>query len=204
VANMVGGKVEEDVADVKGQKDKKPFDVRVKIKDGGSHDIEVKSLLKGRKQAISVHEDALLRKVEHVKNNPGVTFHTVVSDEREGYEGGVHSENYSGHQLYYKRGSGRYSLSQMHKVSSPAELKRLLNTPDKDLPDKAKGKLPPPPPLEKLREAAEKAHSARYNRDKARKEKNKEKLKTYTCLLTTRIRLTDHSGCATLRPGCRI
>ena len=49
---------------------------------GKTHDIEVKSLLKGGKQSLSVHEDALLRKVEHIQANPGNVFHTVAVDRR--------------------------------------------------------------------------------------------------------------------------
>jgi len=177
LAKSLKGKVEEHTGGP-GQKDKKPYDVRVKKKGAeGFHDIEVKTFLKGSKTSISVHEDALLRKVEHINANPQNTFHTIVVDKRNEYGGGAYAQNYSGHDLYYKRGSGRYALSKMHKVSSPAELKKLLDTPDSQLPAGAKGQLPPPPPVSKLKKAAKVAHESRSARDKARKERNKDVLR---------------------------
>lgn len=171
VADWVGGATEED-AGGPGQKDKKPFDVRTKKKAGGFHDIEVKSLLKGKGTTISVHDDALLRKVEHIEANPKNQFHTVAVDERASYSGGEYKDNYSGHRIYYKRGSGRYPLSKMYKVKDEAELKRLIALPEEKLPEAARGRLPPPPPLDELREKAAKDSAARKARDKARKERN--------------------------------
>lgn len=188
VAKGIGG-VTEEHAGGPGQKDKKPFDVRAPKEVGKGHnDVEVKSLLKGGKQTISVHDDALLRKVEHAKANPQNTFHTVVVDKRATYQSGIHKDGYSGHELYYKRGSGRYALSKMHKVKNMAELKTLINTPDKKLPEKARGKLPPPPPINKLKEAAAKASESRKTRDKARKERNKDKLKAQAAARAARAK----------------
>lgn len=176
VAKAVKG-ITEEQAGGPGQKDKKPFDVRTPKEGGkGFHDIEVKSLLKRAGNSISVHDDALLRKVEHQKKNPDNTFHTVVSDERATYGGGAFKGSYSGHQLYYKRGSGRFSLNQMHKVKDEAELQSLINTPTNKLPAAARGKLPPPPPLADLKAKAAKASEERKARDKIRKERNKEVL----------------------------
>lgn len=169
LAKSLGGKVEEQTGGP-GQRDKKPYDVRVKRKGGeGFHDIEVKSMLKGSKTSISVHDDALLRKVDHQKQNPSNLFHTVVVDKRKSYDGGAHADKYSGHEIYYKRGSGAYALSKMYKVKNSAELKKLLDMDMKDLPKEARGKLPPPPPPAKLRASADKASEARKARDQARK-----------------------------------
>ena len=175
VVRMVGGIPEEDTEDA-GQKDKKPYDVKVKGKRG-DHDIEVKSMSVGSKQVISVHEDALLRKVEHVQAHPSNTFHTVVVDNRDTYGDGANAANYSGHRLYYRRGSGRYSLSSMHKVADESELKRLLEMSPDELPEAARGSLPPPPPLEALRASAAKASESRKKRDSARKERNRDVLR---------------------------
>lgn len=178
VARMVGGVTEEKTKG-KGQKDKKPYDVQVAKANGkGNHDIEVKSMAVGSKQAISVHEDALLRKVEHSQANPGNTFHTVVVDERATHDNGSNKDNYSGNRIYYKRGSGRYSLSTMHPVKDEAELKKLINTPDSKLPESARGSLPTDKTeLDNLRKAAAQASESRTVRDKARKERNKDKLR---------------------------
>ncbi len=175
IADAIGGIPEEETEDA-GQKDKKPYDVKV-IGKNGDHDIEVKSMSVGGKQVISVHDDALLRKVEHAAAHPKNTFHTVVVDERETHGGGVNADNYSGHRVYYKRGSGRYALSKMYKVADENELKRLIVMSDEDLPDIARGTLPPPSPLEKLRATASAASESRKARDKARKARNKDKLR---------------------------
>lgn len=176
VAKAVGGLTEEHTGGP-GQKDKKPYDVRAPKTKNTYHDIEVKSLLKGGKQVLSVHEDALLRKVDHQAANPGNTFHTVAWDRRDTYQGGIHKDSFSGHNIYYKRGSGRYALSKMYKVKDEAELKKLINMPDSKLPAAAKGKLPPPPPISKLREGAAKASESRKARDAVRKARNKDKLR---------------------------
>ncbi len=171
LARTLGGKTEAETADA-GQRDKKPYDVKVPKATGkGDHDIEVKTLQKSSKQSLSVHEDALLRKVRHAEANPDNTFHTVARDDRAIYEGGAHAANYSGHTLYYRRGSGPYYLSTMHPVKDEAELKHLLDTPDHLLPEKARGSLPPPPPVDKLEARAAAAHEKRYARDRARKDK---------------------------------
>lgn len=160
-------KVEQEVAAALGgtwEEDNAPYDV-IKGKDG----FEVKSLLKGGKQSLSVHDDALLRKVNWQAQDPTHTFHTVAVDERESYEGGAYKENFSGHRMYYKRGSGRYALSQMHPVGSAAELKRLVRMSDADLPERARGSLPTGDAVEKLRANAEKAHASRLAKDRTRK-----------------------------------
>jgi hypothetical protein len=189
LARLLRGKTEEQT-DTKGQKDKKPYDVQVARTGGkGSHDIEVKTLLKGKKQAITVHDDALLRKVEHSEAHPANVFHTIVRDARDHYEGGAHADKYSGHPLYYKRGSGKYSLAQMHPVKDYAELRKLLDMKDADLPERARGSLPKDPAaVAKLRAAAEKAAIARKKKDAAYKEKNKERLREQARARTAKSR----------------
>ena len=159
IARAVGGKQ---------LADNEPLDVRVKS-DDGEHAIEVKTLLKGTKTQISVHDDALIRKVDYAATHKGTTFHAVAIDHRHKYEGGEHRGNYSGHDLYYKRGAGRYALSQMHRVSSKEELATLVQMRDDELPVKARGSLPSGDAVRKLRESAEKAHAARVVKDRERK-----------------------------------
>ena len=164
VAKGVGGKVASLEGGVYA-----PRDVQA-----GSHALEVKSLLKGSKTSISVHDDALLRKVDWMAANHGATYHTVVWDDRGTYEGGNHKDKFSGHQLYYRRGNGRWSLSSMHKVKDMDELKRLIHSDEASLPDKAKGSLPTDPAvIGALRTKAAKAHAARLSKDRARKQRLK-------------------------------
>lgn len=166
------GNVEREVAGYVGgewQEDNEPVDVLA-----GNHGFEVKSLLKGKKQGISVHEDALLRKVDWKAADPSRAFHTVVADERDRYGGGEFAANYSGHRLYYKRGSGRYVLSKMHRVKDAEELARLVTMGDDELPEAARGSLPSDPAeIARLRAAAEKAHASRLAKDRARKSRLK-------------------------------
>lgn len=164
IAEAVGGKVVSIEDGVYA-----PRDVII----GRNHSIEVKSLLKGSKNNISVHEDALLRKVEYMTEMPANhKYHTIVVDNRGQYEDGKHSSKYSGHRMYYRRGNGRYSLASMHPVNSPTELRRLIRADDAELPAKAKGSLPTDPEaIAKLREAAAKAHTARLAKDRKRKAK---------------------------------
>jgi hypothetical protein len=135
--------------------------------------LEVKSMLKGSKTAISVHDDAMLRKVNFVQAHPDKSFHTIVVDERATYGNGAYADKYSGNRLYYRRGSGRFALTQMHPVKDAAELKRLIAMPDDQLPEAARGHLPPPPPVAELKAKAERAHTARLAKDRARKVKMK-------------------------------
>lgn len=148
--------------------DNEPLDVRVRV-GKKQHAVEVKSLLKGGKQVISVHPDALVRKMDFVEKNPGTQFHTVVVDDRDAYAGGEFAGNFSGHGLYYKRGSGRYSLSKMHRVKDDAELRKLIAAPDDKLPEAARGALPTGREAAKVREQAKAAHASRQKKDKARK-----------------------------------
>ena len=165
IARAVGGKTEEETDDP-GQRDKKPYDVKIDHSDA----IEVKSLLKGSKQSLSVHDDALLRKVDYAKAHPDEQFHTVAVDERATYEGGEHADSYSGNRMYYKRGCDRYSLSKMYPVKDEEELRSLISTPDHELPEKARGSLPSgKKEVAELREKAEKAHASRSAKDKDRK-----------------------------------
>lgn len=136
----------------------------------GLNGFEVKALLKGDKDGITVHEDALLRKVKWEAAETGRVFHTVVVDERDVYEDGAHAHKYSGHKLYYKRGSGRYTLGNMHKVSTWGELHALSDLPYEELPEKAKGQLPHDR-VKDLEERAAKAHAARLKKDRARKQR---------------------------------
>jgi predicted double-glycine peptidase len=177
VAEWLGGKREQDVA-APGQKDKKPFDVRVESPDGKTaKDVEVKALLIRKGNSISVHDDALLRKVDHGEATHN-EFFTVVVDERDTFGGGAYKHLYSGNKIYFKMGSGRYSIKRdMYAVKDVDELKRLLATPPDKLPEKARGSLPPPPPLEELRKKAAEAKVKRNAKDKALKARKKDVLR---------------------------
>lgn len=152
--------------------DNEPVDAAL-IAEGKEHGIEIKSLPKGSKQAITMHDDARLRKVEYAAENPNREVHTVAYDGRNEYAGGKFRANYSGHTLYYRRGAGAYSLNSMHKVKDFEELSQLIKTPYDQLPEKAKGRLPTGDAVAKLRDAAERAHASRLRKDRALKQRKK-------------------------------
>lgn len=129
----------------------------------GKHYVEVESALKGSKRAINAYADALLRKVRGIsKQREDAVFHTIFVDARNTYQGGIHSNKFSGHGLYYKRGNGKYAHSKMHKVKNFAELKQLIKAEDHQLPEKAKGSLPSGAELKRLKIQA--AKDAIYNK----------------------------------------
>ncbi len=111
--------------------------------------------------------------------HPGSVYHTIAVDERATYQGGAFAEKYSGNRVYYKRGSGRYSLSKMHPCKDMAEAHKLMRADDEDLPDAARGSLPTAKgEIKALRERAERAHTARLAKDRDRKARLKEEGKS--------------------------
>lgn len=148
-----------------------PSDVDIPKPGGGLHRIEVKSKSYGGKENLSVHTNALYLKAKDAIDNPGNTWHTVAIDARHDAEGGAHRARYSGHDLYYKRAAGAYALKDMHKVKDVAELNKLINMSDKELPPAARGALPKGKALKELKAKADKDREYNNARSKVRKAK---------------------------------
>jgi len=74
-----------------------PFDLTK-----GNHVIEVKTIVQGINDKVTMHPSSLARKVAFAEQN-GVQPHTVVKDDRTG-------------QVYYKEGVGSFRLSSMREV----------------------------------------------------------------------------------------
>lgn len=166
------GEIEEEVAAMVGGKVKSFEGGRYSPRDVTlpGHDIEVKSIQVRSNNSISVHDDALVRKADaHAKaerEGKARALHTVVVDDR---DRGARADKYSGHRVYYKRGSGRYTLSKMHQVKDARELRRLIKAKDEDLPDKAKGGLPKGKELRAMRVRAERIHQYRILQNRKRR-----------------------------------
>lgn len=111
VASMTGGK---------GTDDNKPADVVVKI-DGKTHGVEVKTLLEGRRDKVTMHPKSRERKEAWAKKNSAV-LHTIALDDRKAFG----SKGYSGHRIYYRRGVGSFRLKGMTKVTSTKHLQKLM------------------------------------------------------------------------------
>ena len=145
------------------------------VRAGGKrHGIEVKTMSKGNKKNIAMHSDALLRKVKYQDKSPNRVVHTVAVDDRATYGGGKFKEQYSGHQIYYKRGAGAFALSKMHKVKDLHELRSLMHAKHEDLPEAAKhpaGKdwTPKGEARTKLAAQAEGDHSSRLKRQRTQR-----------------------------------
>jgi phage gp29-like protein len=102
--------------------DNDPVDVIVKI-GGRTHGVEVKTFVDNSNNKVTVHPESLRRKMGWERKNNGV-LHTVVVDKRNATAPGL----YSGHDLYYRRGTGSFRLGTMTRVRSIQHLKDLLIT----------------------------------------------------------------------------
>ena len=149
--------------------DTKPTDVIV-TRNGVDHAIEVKTAQFGAKKNVSMQVDARLRKIRYTETT-GAKYHTVVKDIR---DKGPNPENYSGHDLYYKRGADAYSYGSMYKAQDLDEVNRLIDTPDHLLP-KAAQSVAKADDLEKLAAQAEIARIGRNRRNQRRRDVGKEK-----------------------------
>jgi hypothetical protein len=146
-----------------------PGDVSLRTA-GLTHKVEVKAKLSGKKRSITMHPDALHRKILEANGPNPVIFHTVVLDLRDKYEGGIHADRYSGHPLYYKRGAGPYSLSKMYRVTHPSQIRELMEMSDDELPELARGSLKrTPEEIATSAISADKAHKSRVRKQAAYK-----------------------------------
>ncbi len=120
----------------KAYPDNSPQDVDVKAKDGNHH-LELKSMLSGEHGKINMARDSIGRKIALSKET-GNPFHTVVMDDRDTFGGGANKALHSGNRLYFKDGVARYNIKDMHPVKNEQEIKKILDTPYDQWPDKAK------------------------------------------------------------------
>lgn len=144
------------------------------------HAIEVKTMMKGGKPNITMHDDALFRKVQYAIRRPNRVVHTVVIDHRDTYGSGKFANRFSGHHMYYKRGTGPFRMKAMYPVKDEAELARLVRMKDEDLPEIARTPAGWPPSgqaFRKLKKKAVVAHDTRLNRDTTRKRRVAAELK---------------------------
>jgi len=84
--------------------DNDPFDVMVGSTKNPKHLIEVKTIVRGKNNKITMHPDALGRKKAFAAKYPDAKVHTVVFDDRVG-------------KVYYNEGVGSFRLKGMTEVS---------------------------------------------------------------------------------------
>lgn len=128
--------------------DCKPFDVTRKSA-GRLNGLEVKTKINSGNtdtgNRVWMKEHALALKDDWMadKGPPPHVGHTVVFDHRDRAkdEKGKfigNKEAWSGHEIYYKRGVGKYRLSSMYKCKDTAELSRLIDMREEQLPKAAR------------------------------------------------------------------
>ncbi len=85
---------------VKGMEtpDNAPFDMIV-----GNHFVEIKTIVRGKNDKITMHPESLQRKVDAMKKEKGIA-HTVVFDNRV-------------NKIFYKEGLGSFRLKNMQEIS---------------------------------------------------------------------------------------
>lgn len=117
-------------------KDNEPVDVVVGDASGRiAHGIELKTMVDNANNKITMKREAMERKARWSRANKA-TFHTVVIDDSAVFNAkgeGRHDE--SKRRLFYRRGFGSFRVGGMYEVKGGVEeLKRLLDTPKRNLP----------------------------------------------------------------------
>lgn len=98
LANAIGG----------GQVgDNEPFDVIVGSHESPKHLIEVKTIVRGRNDKITMHPESLKRKTDFAARHPDAQTHTVVFDDRVS-------------KIYHRSGLGSFRLGAMEDMGGDA------------------------------------------------------------------------------------
>lgn len=93
--------------------DREPFDVWIgKTMKNPKHLIEIKTIVRGKNNKITMHGDSLARKWKEANKFPRAEVHTVIFDERT-------------KRIYYRNDLGSFRLNQMEEVTQ-AFLKKIF------------------------------------------------------------------------------
>jgi len=91
-----------------------PFDVVAGSLDEPMHMVEVKTIVRGTNDKITMHRGSRLRKLTEAKQYPDAEVHTVIFDDRPGRKA-----------IYYYKGVGSFRLNPTNRITL-AELRELL------------------------------------------------------------------------------
>jgi len=106
--------------------------------DGKVHGVELKTMVSNKANKITMKADAKARKRKWERKNKG-TMHMVVLDDSEVFNAkGPGKHDPSKRKIYYRRGFGSFSTTNMHEAKSLEEVKELIGTPKRKLPPGAK------------------------------------------------------------------
>lgn len=119
--------------------DSEPVDVAIESPEGGfEHGVELKTLVDNSNSKLTMDSYSQIRKIVWEKTH-GATFHTVVSDDQKVFNAkgeGVHDD--SQRKYYYRRGvAGSARVGNMYECKDEAELKKLMEMPEAELPTAA-------------------------------------------------------------------
>lgn len=119
--------------------DGEPIDIAISGNDGAlKHGVELKTIVKNSNGKITMKGDAIARKAKWERKNKA-KIHTIVIDDSEVFNAngeGKHDE--SKRKIYYANGYGSFRIATMHQAKDMDEVKSLMNTPYKQLPEAAK------------------------------------------------------------------
>jgi hypothetical protein len=106
-------KLAKEITGAKHLPNNEPYDVYLGTKEVPNHMIEVKTIVRGKNNKITMHKESLERKIKLAKKHKGAKIHTVVFDDRVG-------------DIYYREGVGSFRLDSMHKVKGMGELDDII------------------------------------------------------------------------------
>lgn len=119
--------------------DNEPIDVVVADANGRvAHGIELKTMVDNSNNKITMKGEAIRRKLSWARRNKA-SIHTIVIDDSEVFNAkgaGKHDE--SKRRYYYRRGVGSFRVGGMYQAKDINEIRELLNTPTKKLPEGAR------------------------------------------------------------------
>lgn len=98
-------------------KDNEPFDVIVGSRKNPKHLIEVKTIIRGKNNKITMHKGSLKRKKDFAKLYPDAKVHTVVFDNR-----------IKGGKIYHADGVASFRLKNMIEFKSRQKLGKFIET----------------------------------------------------------------------------
>jgi len=125
------------ISEARDRGNKVPKFGRMDLDADVAHCVELKTMVDNDNVKITCKTDAQARKIKYAVEQ-GAKLHTVVLDDHNVYDPAGDDHDDSRRVFYYRRGVGSFRVETMHKCKNLAELKRLMNAPESELPDAAR------------------------------------------------------------------
>lgn len=104
--------------------DNEPMDLVGVAASGRKYGVEVKAFVDNSNDKVTMHPDSLKRKLSWARKEKA-SLHTVVVDGRKRF--GAAAKEYSGNELWYRKGVGSFRLTNMVPVRDATHLRALLS-----------------------------------------------------------------------------